>query len=127
MSAMHLRLGGVQTYGEMRTRLSDGLPVDGTSTFLFERQNSGDVTLLDFHLTWALTALGLSFPEETSNKVELKNFLPSKMPWTKSPTGAMLRGVLPLFAAPSLTPRHLDGIFPSTHSSVPPTYVSQPR
>eukprot|EP00965_Chrysotila_dentata_P084847 2800688-Pleurochrysis_carterae.AAC.10 len=30
-----------------------GPPMDGQSTYLFARQNSDDVTLLDFHLTWA--------------------------------------------------------------------------
>eukprot|EP00965_Chrysotila_dentata_P192289 6175089-Pleurochrysis_carterae.AAC.2 len=59
MSAMRLCLDGVQTCGKIETRLSEGLPVDGRSTYLFARQNS---------------AVGLHFPGETPNNIEVKKF-----------------------------------------------------
>eukprot|EP00965_Chrysotila_dentata_P207707 6184292-Pleurochrysis_carterae.AAC.2 len=53
MSATRLCLDAVPTWDEMETSSHDGPNVDGRSAYLFARQNGGDFTLRDCHLTLA--------------------------------------------------------------------------
>eukprot|EP00965_Chrysotila_dentata_P188075 6172519-Pleurochrysis_carterae.AAC.1 len=73
-----------------------------------------------------VTALGLNFPGETPNKVELKKLQESLQDvMDQKPYGAMLRGELPC-AALSLTPRNLGDVHPpiADTSSGPGAYES---
>eukprot|EP00965_Chrysotila_dentata_P050323 1667412-Pleurochrysis_carterae.AAC.1 len=45
MTAMRLCLAGVQTWGEIETRLQDGPIVDGRSAYLFAQQDRCNVEL----------------------------------------------------------------------------------
>eukprot|EP00965_Chrysotila_dentata_P151594 5010435-Pleurochrysis_carterae.AAC.1 len=71
------------------------------------------------------SALGLNFPGETPNNVELKNFLNKFQDATdQKPYGAMLRGELP-HAALALAPRSLEDIPPIADATTGPGAIHE--